>query len=435
MTDGVVNITPMTDIFLAHWLQNANLGNWFTAANATTLNGLSTSQRDAALTRFRNAMPLLTGLQSVDPITSAFNAAAGDTMDDMLEAIKHARSATSSNHADDLHNVTQGISIVVSNNYYTALVWKYRQTTSGASATGISYANANIVTTAPGETYAAASEDESAFNLLNAERARCGYGYLSQDTRIDAAARAHADYQLINWTNSHYETFGNPGFTGQNGGARIGYQGYSWAAYGDNISMKLGSNSKTGYGEKSVRDLLSAPFHSNSLLGFFRDVGFGIRNNVDAGSANSGAVTQINLAYTSAAGKQEPASDTVLTYPCQGTTGVNYQLRNESPNPVPNRDLWNNPLGHPILMRVKDGQVLSVTSATMTHVATNTSVTLRSVAQTKADDTNGLFRSNEAYVIPDGPLTANATYSVTISGTNAQVPFTKTFTFTTGSGG
>lgn len=436
LATGTTNVTPITDLMVAHWVQNANLGNWFTSITPASIAALDHSTRAAVLSRIRNAVPLINALQSNDPITTSFTPTAGNAMDDMLEALKNARTAHGSTHADDLTMVTQGNTITVTSGFYTALVWKYRSTTSGGTASGVNYAASSVVTSAPTETYTAASEEENAFNLLNAERSRCGFGYLTQNTLVDAAARSHADWQLINWINSHYESSGTTGYTGYNGGNRIQYQGYTnLLGYGDNIGMRTGTNSKTGYGVESIRGLLSAPFHSRSLLGYFRDVGFGVRNNVDAGSANFGVVSQINLAYSSTGGKQQPASEEVITYPCQGTTGVNYRLRNESPNPVPGRDLSTNPLGHPVVIRVHDNNSLSVTSVTMTSTSTNVGVTLRSVAQTRADDTNHFFTYNEAYVIPDAPLAQNTTYRVTIIGTNASVPFSKTFTFTTGTGG
>ncbi len=132
---------------------------------------------------------------------------------------------------------------------------------------------------------------------------------------------------------------------------------------------------------------------------------------------------------------QYQASSEVLTYPCQGTSGVNYQLRGEDPNPVPGRNLATNPLGHPIIIKARTGNSLQIASVTMTVVGTGANVVLRSASQTKADDITGKFLANEGYVIPDVPLTPNTTYRVSIVGTNAQVPFSKVFQFSTGSGG
>lgn len=334
-------------------MQNANLSNWYTSLLPANITALDSGTRAAALTRLRSAFSVINGIQSMDPITTTFSASHGDAMDDLLEALKYARTATGFTHANNLTAVTQGNSITVDSAFYASLIWKYRATSTGATASGVSYAASTVVTSATSETYTASSEEENAFNPLNAERSLCGFGYLTQNVLVDAAARSHADWQLINWTNSHYESYGTTGYTGDNGGNRIEYQGYTnLAGYGDDIGMKNGSNVKTGYGERSIRGLLSAPFHSRSLLGNFRDVGFAVRNNVDAGSANAAVVSQINLAYSSTAGKQQPASEEVITYPCQGTTGVNYRLRNESPNPVPGRDLSTSPLGHPVVIRV-----------------------------------------------------------------------------------
>lgn len=434
---GVMNITPMTDLIVANVIQSATPTTWFAglATTPTNLNAIAQADVEASLQRYRTALPLITTLTSVHPITDSFTATPGNSMDDMLEAIAQARTQVSSTHADDLAVAAAAGAIQPGAAYYSALVWKFRATNTG----GNSYSASTIVTAAaPTPTYAGGSEELAAFNLLNAERSACGFGTLTQSAQVDAAARAHADWEHINWVYSHYENQSTypTGFTGYDGSARITFQGYTGlGGSSDNIIATLTTSSKVGKGVESIRAWLAAPFHSRGLIGGFRDVGVAIRSNNDVGTANTAVFGQLNLAYKSAVGKQLPASNEILTYPCQGTSGVDYRLTGEEPNPVPGRDLAANPLGHPVIIKVRDGNTLSITTATMTSVGTNTAIALRSAAQTKADDTGNRFTSSEAYVIPDAPLSPNTTYSVTITGTNSSVPFTKTFTFTTGTGG
>ena len=133
-------------------------------------------------------------------------------------------------------------------------------------------------------------------------------------------------------------------------------------------------------------------------------------------------------------------SDDVVTYPCNGVTGVNFQLRNETPNPVPGRNLSTNPIGTPILIKVRDGNALNVTNAAMINVATGAPVVLRAPIGA-ANDPNrtggngfGYFKPSEAYVAPDAALMPGTTYQVTIVGTNNGAAFSRTFNFTTGTG-
>lgn len=434
---GVVNITPLTDLLVANVIQSSTPPAWFSSlsTSTTTLGAITASQVAASLQRIRNAVPLITQLANLNPITDSFSPVNGDAMDDILEAIAAARTESGYTHATNLISASAAGAINVSANFYTSLVWKFRGTATGGNTNRPS----SIVTAAaPAPSYGAGSEELQAFSLLNNERSSCGFGNLAQNTMVDAAAVAHADWRLINWIDSHFENQStNPtAFTGYNGGDRIRFQGYSdLGGYDDNTNGVLSTTNKTGRGVLTVRSLLSAPFHSETMLDGYRDFGIGIRSNLDTGTTNRAVFEQINLAYKAGQGRQEQASSEVLTYPCAGTTGVNYRLTGETPNPVPGRNLSTNPLGHPVIIKARQGNVLEVSSVAMTVVGSGASVTLRSVLQTRADDTGGRFGSNEAYVIPDGPLTPNTTYQVVISGTNAQVPFSKVFQFSTGSGG
>ncbi|WP_407830463.1 spore germination YkwD domain-containing protein [Verminephrobacter aporrectodeae] len=57
-----------------------------------------------------------------------------------------------------------------------------------------------IVTSVPAATYAASSSEALAYETLNAERSRCGFGLLAQNARLDQAATAHLNYSAQNVT-------------------------------------------------------------------------------------------------------------------------------------------------------------------------------------------------------------------------------------------
>ena len=299
-----------------------------------------------------------------------------------------------------------------------------------------------VASVSAAQAYPSGSEELAAYTLLNAERNRCGFGLLAASAPLDAAAKAHADYQIINSLNSHLENARQfpEGFTGTDPQARVKAQGYSdLGAVTDEFAFFSFSGTaqpKRGIGELGIRGLLNAPYHLNGLMSGYRDVGMAVRSNEDIGRGMRGIFVQINAAYKAAAGPQLLGSTSVQTYPCEGTTGVNRQLTNETPNPVPGRDLRTNPLGSTIYIAAREGNRIVITSAAMTQAATGEAVVLRTPV-TEANDPfgpcqSGCFESHQAYVVPDVPLQPNTAYSVSVSGTNNGSAFRRNFIFSTG---
>ena len=290
--------------------------------------------------------------------------------------------------------------------------------------------------------YAADSEEQGAFNLLNFERERCGFGTLMQNTQLDAAARGHADYQIINNLLTHVQNRAtNPaGFTGTSPADRVQAAGYANAGgVTDEIVGYFGTPRKTGLGAEGLRGLLSAPYHLRGLVGGYRDVGISVRNNTDLGISSPMVYLQINAAYKASAGPQLLAANSVNTYPCEGSVGVNRQLNNETPNPVPGRDLAVEPLGAVVYIGTREGNRLVIISSSMFEVPTGQLVRLRAPV-TAANDPyspclEGCFKEHQAYIAADAPMRANTSYQVSVTGTNNGTPFSRTFTFVTGTGG
>ena len=303
--------------------------------------------------------------------------------------------------------------------------------------------NPSIVAALPtAQTYPAGSEELAAYTLLNSERNRCGFGLLAVNPPLSAAARAHADYQIINSQNSHLENGRQfpEGFTGTDPAARVRAQGYTdLGGVTDEFAFFTFSGQaqpKRGIGALGIRGLLNAPYHLNGLMSGFRDVGIAVRSNEDIGKGMPGIFVQINAAYRAAAGPQLLGSTSVQTYPCDGTTGVNRQLTNETPNPVPGRDLRVNPLGSTVYIAAREGNRITITSAVMTQAPTGQIVALRAPV-TAANDPygpcqTGCFEPHQAYIVPDAPLQPDTAYSVMVSGTNNGSAFSRNFIFSTG---
>ena len=124
------------------------------------------------------------------------------------------------------------------------------------------------------------------------------------------------------------------------------------------------------------------------------------------------------------------AAGTIQTYPCNQSVGVNRQLTNKSPNPVPGRDLSANPIGTPIYIATRGGTPLTIATASLKETISNTAVVLRTPI-TASNDPHIAYKTNEGYVAPDAPLKALTQYTVTVTGTANGAAFSKTFSFTT----
>jgi hypothetical protein len=191
---------------------------------------------------------------------------------------------------------------------------------------------------------------------------------------------------------------------------------------------------KLNKGVAAVRGLLVAPYHAITMLRETRDVGIAIRNTTDVASAYSPSVAAVfDYGFTATATYQAIASSDVLTYPCQGTTGTGYRLTDETPNPVPGRNLATSPVGHPIIVMIRKGRVLALTSAAMIKVSTGAAIALRTPVTLANDPSNNTYGEHFGYVLPDAALEPSTQYQVTINGSNGATPFTRSFTFTTGS--
>lgn len=288
--------------------------------------------------------------------------------------------------------------------------------------------------------YSVPLEAEETLNFLNAERQHCGFGEFNSDSLLALAASGHADYQIINNLLTHDQDFDKypNGFTGERPIDRVMSAGYSDAAMvTDEVVRFTGVTDRPGI--SGVRYLLSAPYHLRGLMGPYRDAGIAVHYPSSASGNKFYVYVQMNMAYRYEDGPQQIEPSEVLTYPCDGIVGVNRQLRNESPNPVPGRDLLKNPLGTAIFVTARDGNTLTIDRASVTEVGTGLVVKLRlpvtSVTDPYAGCYEGCFEPHQGYIIPDQPLKAMSSYKVLIEGLNNGLPFTKTFSFTTGDGG
>lgn len=299
-----------------------------------------------------------------------------------------------------------------------------------------------LATAVPTPTYPAGSEELAAFNKLNEERGACGFGLLKQDSRLDAAAKGHADWQTLNGYYGHYQVAGTTAFTGVTPEERVVQSGYaSWGAFEvlDEGSLNFGTATKSGVGVLSVMRLLNAPMHAIGMVSGATEVGIAIRSSTDVANSPTGPRVHgwFDLTHLTAIGIQEPPEQVLLTYPCEGRTGIVRQLTSEEPNPVPGRNLSANPLGSSVQLRVRQGQSLRLTTYAMSEVGTGASVVVRPPVGVAYNNepypyTTGALGDHETWIAADAPLKALTPYQVSLAGTVNGVAFSRQFVFTTG---
>jgi uncharacterized protein YkwD len=296
-----------------------------------------------------------------------------------------------------------------------------------------------VVTSVPDATYAASSEERAAYEHLNSEKSRCGFGLFAQKKPLDVSSQGHSDWLIVNGTHSHYQSSGTKAFTGITPQDRMVAAGYSVAdGAGFTESVNSGNNRKIGFGLFATRNLLNAPYHLLNMLRGYRDVGISVRDDLDVATSLwvGHAALTIDFGYKHADGMQAPVKGSIRTYPCAGSTGVDRMLMGESPNPFPGRNLLNNPVGRSIAVVIDVGSVLVITNATIVNTTTGASVPVLP-ALTSANDPNTVggtsyLNPNEATITTDAPLDAMTSYQATIHGTDNGVAFSRTFSFSMG---
>ena len=163
--------------------------------------------------------------------------------------------------------------------------------------------------------YAAGSVERLALDVLNAERGFCGFGVLQPNAKLDTASKNHATYLVTNNKTGHDEIAGLAGFTGIDAAAQTKAAGYTFkSALVAQVVTSTGVAFSTEQGVAAVRSLLSAPYHLTGMMSGAREVGLGRAAMADR--------LAFNLFLASASTLQAAPSDTVLTYPCQGSTNT-----------------------------------------------------------------------------------------------------------------
>ncbi len=278
-------------------------------------------------------------------------------------------------------------------------------------------------------TYAAGSPALAAFDQLNQMRQTCTFPQMTENSLLDKSVANHWNYVNLNGGPNfvnHYETSGNPGFTGVTPENRATYVGYPYSGFGEVIA----SPSTNIGGAAAITTLGSTPYHAALLFSDLAEVGMIYQQ---LSSAAGGYYEFIADMGTQTVSPTAPAiSGAPLTWPCQGATNVEREnLSGESPTPYVNGAPANNVAGSwgtPIVIEGGASDTITLSSVSVTGPSGNVPVSFYD----SANDPNNDLAASMAFAIPNAPLAATTTYSVVASGTINGTPFTRSFSFTTG---
>jgi hypothetical protein len=299
---------------------------------------------------------------------------------------------------------------------------------SSASAPAPAPAAAQTVTgTLSTPQYAANSAKSAIFTTLNQYRQQCGFPALQENTVLDKATQAHAQYNGLNNLVTDTETAGNPGYTGATYLDRAVVAGFpamasGWGVSGDYSTVTSGFSAQQA-GQWEANEYLGGVYHVGAVMYPSNIVGIGEYETSlnSSGTPFTDSWDSLSLLNTST----QPLSN-VTTFPCEGVTGVPYAANNEIPTP-PNVSAsgWGTPV---ILMRnVTD--IIVLQTGTMTDTSGHV-INLNLLDS--ANDSNHVLQPYQGVAYSSNPLTPNTTYSVAITGTINGQPFSSTFSFTTG---
>jgi hypothetical protein len=310
-----------------------------------------------------------------------------------------------------------------------------------------------LATERPSGSYPTSVDKLSIFNELNSNRLQCGFGSVKQNEKLDIAAQGHADYlALNNVTVGHTQITGSAGFTGSSiadrflaatypysfGSEVVGISAYgTW--YSNNNTSPYPYSATEVSALNSFRSLYATVYHLVSLMGGQREIGIGISNrNTSFGNTTSGLkLVVIDQGTQTGNANQQITSDSVVTFPCEGTTGLMPLFGEETPDPFPLVNHDTTAYGQPVYVASASGTTLTLTNAV---ISLHGGAQVPSVELNKFNDPQNKLLSNQIFIVPTVGLQSNAIYDVTLTGTNTGLvstsnirgSFTRSFSFQTG---
>ncbi len=257
----------------------------------------------------------------------------------------------------------------------------------------------------------------------NRYRSRAGVPPLQLHNAMVAATQNHANYYIQNYQDQsamifgpHGEVAGHPSFTGKWPTDRVKAAGFPW--YGGAEVMDF-----VGDPSAAVDDWISTIYHRAILLDpNAAYTGYGYAYKYDASNSQQAAVDVMDFAQGPPNLNAPPVSPYPLGYPANGQGDViTYWGGGEAPDPLPAGAT--RPVGFPFTLQGVGGE-LKVAAAEMRDGNGQVVLVYPSPSDCKSFGCYAL--------IAVSPLHPNTTYSVHAHGAVGNVPFDRTWQFTTG---
>jgi len=263
------------------------------------------------------------------------------------------------------------------------------------------------------------------FAYANNKRAQLGLSRFKQIAQVNTAAANHAIYMYDANAVGHFETAGQPGFTGVDPTARVAAAGYTTNAVGE-IAAGIGGAFTSS--TEAIDGLFDAPFHRAIFLYDTTNVGFG------QGPTNTDPTRYSTFVGDFVDYVQQTPDNKLVAYPYDGQTNVKPSwVANESPNPMANAPQYEGQVvGYPVTLSASGNGAFSNVNFMITDPSGN------AVSCQETDNTNNSEATRLVMCVPFKPLATNATYKVTVTGslTNTSIPapqaFSVSWSFTTG---
>lgn len=281
----------------------------------------------------------------------------------------------------------------------------------------------NLRTSIAAPTYPQGSGEQQTFTSLNGARSGGGFGKLAQDTKLDAAARAHAQYLASRFYSAgrfdpgaieaHTEVQGVSQFTGALPADRARAAGYGWLDGAEAAIFNVGKASR----DCSDQILDSLVLRHKIMNTEMRDLGVGIADTADG----NGFVCVVLAAYADFRG--EAPGGWVGVYPFDAAAPVTLAMASDT-----TAESFGTNRGMPVMLMADRDAPLTLT-VTVRKSATSALVSSTTVTNATLPDE---LMPNEVFAIPSVYLEPDTVYTVHAAGTVEGVPVDQTTQFTTG---
>lgn len=252
---------------------------------------------------------------------------------------------------------------------------------------------------------------------FNFRRQQAGLMPLLRDPVLDAAAKAHANYQLLNESVTHLEKAGRPGFTGTEAPERLQAAGFPLTTASLADGEVIAATSRAD-GFAAADGLITAIYHRYLIFEpRFSEAGAGAA--ARPGSYSWLTVNLVAPRQSSGLGKGQ-----LVIWPAAGQMNVrtNFYSDQETPDPVPHHD----EVGYPVSVHADFTSVLRVERFTLRE-RERSLLAVRQLDSISDRDTP----PSAAAIVPLLPLRSGALYDVEFAGTVDGQPLIRQWSFRT----